>query len=332
MKVTNSRIGAGLALALIAAAALAVGLAAPRARAADILRVGKGFPSLFQFTPLDVGVQEGIFKKHGLDIEISTFAGDAKMQQALAAGSIDIGIGSGPGLAFVAKGAPDLGVAEEAGPPLGITLAVLAKSPITALADLKGKIASISSVGSQTEWMIRELSRQQGWGPDGIKMVALGAVPAQLAALRTGEVDAVPFDITTAYKLQQAGEVRILLKFGDIVKNYVNHVIYASDGVMAHHPDELRRFLAAWFETVAFVKSHKEDTVRIAAAVLEIPQPVVGRVYDETIRMLSDNGRFDPKGLAVLRRSFVEMKMLPAEPDMAKLYTEKFLPRIVDRR
>ena len=332
MKVTNSRIGAGLALALIVAVAVVIGHAAPRARAAEILRVGKGFPSLFQFTPLDVGVQEGIFKKHGLDIEISTFAGDAKMQQALAAGSIDIGIGSGPGLAFVAKGAPDLCVAEEAGPPLGITLAVLAKSPITALADLKGKIASISSVGSQTEWMIRELSRQQGWGPDGIKMVALGAVPAQLAALRTGEVDAVPFDITTAYKLQQAGEVRILLKFGDIVKNYVNHVIYASDSVMARHPDEVRRFLAAWFETVAFVKSHKEDTVRIAASVLKIPQPVVGRVYDETIRMLSDNGRFDPKGLAVLRRSFVEMKMLPAEPDMAKLYTEKFLSRIADRR
>lgn len=292
----------------------------------DPLRVGKGFPSLFQFTPLDVGIEEGIFKKHGLDVQASAFAGDAKLQQAFAAGAIDIGIGSGPGLAFVAKGSPTLGVAEEAGPPLGVTLSVLASGPIRSIADLKGKTASISSVGSQTEWMVRELSRQQGWGPDGIKMVALGDATAQLSALRTHQIDAVPFDITTAYQLKAAGEVRILLKFGDIVKDYVNHVIFASDDVIAKHPDDVRRFLAGWFETVAFVKHNKAETVRIASATLKIPAPIVGQVYDETIAMLSDSGRFDPKGLAVLRQSFVEMNMLPAAPDMAKLYTEQFLP------
>ena len=49
------------------------------------------------FTPLDVGMQTGIFAKHGLEIEASAFAGDARMQQALTADSIDVGIGSGPG-------------------------------------------------------------------------------------------------------------------------------------------------------------------------------------------------------------------------------------------
>ena len=43
--------------------------------------------------------------------------------------------------------------------------------------------------------------------------------------------------------------------------------------------------------------------------------------------MFTDDGHFDPKALAVLRRSFVEMKILPAEPDMSKLYTEAFLPK-----
>jgi NitT/TauT family transport system substrate-binding protein len=313
------------ALASIMALALLMALVTPEALAQDKLRVGKGFPSLFQFTPLDVGIETGIFKKHGIEVEASSFAGDAKLQQALIAGSIDMGIGSGPGLAFVAKGAPTLGVAEEAGPPLGITLAVLAGGPIKTLADLKGKTISISSVGSQTEWMVRELSRQQGWGPDGIKPVALGDVPAQLAALRTQQVDAVPFDITTAYQLAASGEIRILLKFGDIVTEYVNHVIYATDDAMAQHPDSVRRFLAGWFETIAYVKRNKADTVRIASAVLKIPEPMVGRVYDETVRMLSDDGRFDAKGLAVLSRSFVEMNMLPTAPDMSKLYTEKFL-------
>ncbi len=316
------------AVLAIAATLVCALQAVPQAAAQEKLRVGKGFPSLFQFTPLDVGIEEGIFKKHGLDVEASAFAGDAKLQQAFAAGAVDLGIGSGPGMAFIAKGSPTIGIAEEAGPPLGITLAVLADSPIKAIADLKGKTASMSSVGSQTEWMIRELSRQQGWGPDGIKSVALGDVPAQLSALRTHQVDAVPFDITTAYQLNAAGEVRILLKFGDIVKDYINHVIYATNGAVAQRPDDIRKFLAAWFETIAFVKKNKAETVRVAAGVLKISEPVVSRVYDETVQMLSDDGKFDAKGLAVLSRSFVEMNMLPAAPDMSKFYTEAFLPTV----
>lgn len=327
MKICRIRFDA-LASIAAAAAVLWLSFGVAEAAAQEKLRVGKGFPSLFQFTPLDIGIETGIFKKHGVDVEASSFAGDARLQQALVGASVDMGIGSGPGLAFIAKGATALGVAEEAGAPLGITLCVLASGPIKNIADLKGKTASISSVGSQTEWMVRELSRQQGWGPEGIKTVALGDVPAQLAALRTKQVDAVPFDITTAYQLEASGEVRILLKFGDIVTDYVNHVIYATDGVMAEHPDSVRKFLAGWFETVAFVKKNKAETVRMSSAVLKIPEPIVSRVYDETVRMLSDNGRFDAKGLAVLSRSFVEMNMLPSAPDMSKLYTEKFLPTL----
>jgi len=324
MRLTRS-IGRRFAAAAVLVA-LGVLVARAPAGAAEPLRVGKGFPSLFQFTPLDVGVEEGIFKKHGLDIEISAFAGDAKLQQAFAGGSVDLGIGSGPGMAFIAKGSPILGVAEEAGPPLGITLCVLADGPIHSIADLKGKLASISSIGSQTDWMVKELARRQGWGPEGIRRVALGAVPAQLSALRTHQIDMVPFDITTAYELSEKGEVRILLKFGDIVKEYVNHVIYASNDLIAKRPDDVKKFLAAWFETVAFFKHNKADVVRISSDVLKISPSVVGKVYDETIPMLSDDGHFDRRGLAVLAQSFVDMNTLPAKPDMTKLYTEKFLP------
>jgi len=88
----------------------------------------------------------------------------------------------------------------------------------------------------------------------------------------------------------------------------------------------VKKFLAAWFETVAFFKKSKADVVRISSGVLNIPEPVVSKVYDETIPMLSDDGKFDPKGLAVLAQSFVDMHTLPEKPDMSKLYTEKFLP------
>ncbi len=310
-----------------AAAALLLGGGCD-AQAQEKLRFGKSLATLFHYTPVDVGIAQGIFKKYGFEVETTSFAGDAKLQQALSAGAVDVGVGGGPALAFVAKGSLDIGVAQEAGPPLGATLTVLADSPIKAISDLKGKVASISTVGSQTEWMTRELSRQQGWGPDGIKMVALGEVPAQLAALKTRQTDAFTADITTAYRLEESKEGRILVKFGDVIPNYVNTIIYAANDFLDKHPEQLRAFLAAWFDTVAFMKANKAETVRIDADVLKIPEPIVGRVYDETFRMISGDGRFDAKGLAVLRRSFVEMNMLPSEPDMSKLYTEKFLPVI----
>src|SRR6516164_10509520 len=71
-------------------------LSAP-AGAAETLRVGKAVPFAWTFTPVDVGVEIGQFAKQGLTVEPSAFGGDAKLQQALTADGIDIGIGSGSG-------------------------------------------------------------------------------------------------------------------------------------------------------------------------------------------------------------------------------------------
>src|SRR5262249_49670355 len=84
------------------AVALTAALATPSV-AAESLRVAKVVPFAWTFTPLEIGIQTGIFAKHGLDIEASASAGDAKLQQLLTSGSVDIGIGSGPGMAFAPK-------------------------------------------------------------------------------------------------------------------------------------------------------------------------------------------------------------------------------------
>src|ERR1700719_4509076 len=74
------------------------------------IRVGKAQAQQFAFVPVHVGIETGIFKRHGLDIEIANFGGDAKLLQALAADGIDIALGGGPTLAFVPKGTAMLGI------------------------------------------------------------------------------------------------------------------------------------------------------------------------------------------------------------------------------
>jgi len=104
-------------------------------------------------------------------------------------------------------------------------------------------------------------------------------------------------------------------------------VIFATDKAIASKPEALRAFLQGWFETIAFMRKNKADTLAIAGEIMGTDAATTGGIYDELMPMFSDSGRFEPKALAVLRKSFMEMKTLPEEPDMSKLYTEAFLPR-----
>jgi NitT/TauT family transport system substrate-binding protein len=305
------------------AAALAVALAETPAPA-ETLRVGKAVPEAFSFTPLDVGMRKGLFKREGLDIEESAFAGDAKLQQAMASDSLDIALGSGPAIAFIVKGSPIKGVAAMAGPPLLLAIVVRPDGPKT-VTDLKGKKISVSTAGGLTYWLVSETSRRQGWGPHGIDIEPMGAMAPQIAALKRGDIDGIVMDVSNAFQLERNGDARILVRFADL-QDFITHIIYATDKLIATRPDAIRGFLKGWFETIAFERKNKTETVAIAASVIVKDTDIVGRTYDEVMPMYSDDGRFKPSALAVLSKSFVELNTLPTEPDMSKLYTEAFLP------
>ena len=302
-------------------------LALTASASAETLRVGKAGREAFSFVPADIGVRLGLFKTYGVDVEIANFGGDAKLQQAMAAGGIDVALGSGPGLAFIAKGSPVKGIAAMAGPPLLFALVVRNDDTIKTIDDLKGRKIGISTVGSVTSWIISEVSRQRGWGFNGIDQVAIGENAARVAAVRSKALDGCIVDLASALNYVQRGEGRILLRFGDLVKDFHIHVIFATDKIIAEKPEALRGFLKGWFDTIALMRRDKAKSVEIAADVMGTDAATASTIYDELMPMFSGDGRFNPKALAVLQRSFVEMKTLTEEPDMSKLYTEAFLPK-----
>ena len=312
------------AIALLAAALISACAVEP-SLADETLRVGKAVPESFAFVPLDVGMREGLFKRNGIAIDEIAFAGDAKLQQAMAADSLDIALSSGPAMAFIAKGAPTKAIAAMGGPPLDLTIVVRPDGPKSTV-DLKGKKVSVSTVGGLTYWLVSETSRQQGWGPDGIVIAPMGNMAPQIAALERGDIDGVVTDISTALELEKLGKARILTRFGQIVKDFHVHVIYATDKTIASKPDAIRAFLKGWFEAIAFMRHNKADAVAIATQVIGKDDDINGKTYDELMPMFSDDGRFDAKALDTLAHSYVELKVLPTAPDMSKLYTEAFLP------
>jgi ABC-type nitrate/sulfonate/bicarbonate transport system substrate-binding protein len=298
------------------------------AAAADKLRIGKPEAKGYDFAFLEMGVELGIFKKYNIEIESVGFAGGARMHQGMTAKAIDIALGSGADMAFVAKGAPEKGVAAMAGAPLNMALLVLPDSPFKKPADLKGKTVAVSTPGSLTAWLASEFSRRQGWtGSDSMTLVPLGTMDGEVAGLLAKNVDSIVGNTEQGHLLEQKGRVRIAVMFGDVIKDYLTHVIYASDDLMKNNPDLLRRFLKGWFESIEYMKAHKAETVRLTRPVTTLPQDIAEKIYDEQRDMYFTDGHFPEKAVDVLRQSFVDLGQLPQKPDPKVLYTEEFLPK-----
>jgi NitT/TauT family transport system substrate-binding protein len=315
---------------IMVAGALAafIALAAPASEAADLLHVGKASPTSSPMLPVDVGTQTGIFAKYGLDVEIANFSGGAKLHQAMAAGAIDIGVGAGPELALVAKGSPELAICNATAPLPFIGIVVPADSTVRSTDDLKGAKIGVSTVGSLTYWLARELARTHGWGVEGVTTVAIGGEPAGIiAALRTHAVDADIGTTSLIFAMEEQHEGRFLVPASSYVGNISSGTIFASNHLIETNPDLIRRFLAGWFETIAFMRSNKAETVKIASQMTGFSPTVQGKEYDLTIGMYSEDGKFDAESLSNLKRSFADLKLLDTEPDMSKLYTEAFLPK-----
>jgi NitT/TauT family transport system substrate-binding protein len=292
------------------------------------LNVGKADANASAILPVNVADRLGLFKKHGLDVKIADFTGGSKLSQAMVAGSIDIGVGAGTEMAFVAKGAPIIAVCNDTPAIPFIGIAVPWDSPIHSVDQLKGKKIGISSAGSLTDWLARELAHHEGWGPDGVERVAIGnGAAAVLAAFHTNAIDADIAVTSNIFNWEEKKEGRLLTPVSSYVGNIAAGAIYATQHLIATDPDALRGFLAAWLDTIDFISKHKAETVKIESEVTGYPENVMAKEYDITKTMFSRDCKFDADSLANLRRAFIDQKLVESPPDMSKLYTEAFLPK-----
>ena len=317
-------------LAGAAVVALTTGAVTQEAAAAEKIRLMKVVPHPFAFLIPDVGQEQGIFKKYGIELDISGTRGSAKLHQALSADSADIGLGSGVGLGFVAKGAPEIGFLASHGAPLNIGIVVTKNQPLykkgMTIKDLKGKKIGVSTPSSLTYFLSRRMAAEQGWGPDGITAVPLGSMPAQLAAAKAGNTDAFVMSVDTGYKLEEKGTGRVFLAFGDYIKDFHTHVLFVTDKYRKKNPDMVRKFSLAWLESVKFVLANKDVMVKRGMKQLRFSEEVASKAYDVETPAFSTTGRFDKKALDVIAEGLVVTKIQKTKPDMSKTYTEEYLP------
>ncbi len=168
---------------------------------------------------------------------------------------------------------------------------------VKAPADLKGKKIGVSTPGSLTNWLAHQFAIHQGWGEDGITSVPVGGMSSEISALITKQVDGIVGPIEAGVKLESEGRAKNLIDFGQILPDFMTYLMFARHDTMTKRPDAVKGFIAGWFETVAYMKAHKDETVKILAGVMKISPEIAGRIYDIEMTGCTDDGHFDPQSM-----------------------------------
>jgi NitT/TauT family transport system substrate-binding protein len=311
---------------IVSVAAIALSCSSSLSRADEKVRVGTPEATGFSFSVVDVGNAVGIFRKAGLEVERDDFAGGAKMHQAMDAGALDVITGTGSDILFLTKGAPEKGVAAYANDLAALSLVINADDTrIKKIEDLKGKTIAVSTTGSFTSWIAKTIMGQHGVAPDQFTFAYLGTMSGIVAGLLTKNVDGIIGPSSRSLQLEGEGKVKILANAGNEITNFIANIVYASDTMMSQHPETLKKFLAAYFETIRYMKAHKAETVKITQKVTRLPDDIAAQGYDLEMPTFFTDGHFDRKKLAAVQQSLVDLKLIEKAVPDDSIITEKFL-------
>ena len=309
-------------------ASLMLGALAAPAWAADTIRVGYAAQSPSFIAPVDAAQEQGYFAKAGLDVVPTTFGGGPKLAAAMIAGASDIGLATGTDFSFLVKGAPEIAVGLLVDQPYSIGVSVIDPA-IKTPDDLKSRKVGVTSTGSYTYWFASELPHFQHW-PAGTAVTPVsvgGAISGQLAALTTGQIDAMVSDITLGLTLQQQKRGRLLMNCADVVRDVVTSVIFAHTDMVKQHPDQVRRFVAALMQGVQYLRTHRDYQIKLVTKETGLAPEIMGQYVDITNPGWSKTGRITPQQLAGTAPVLVQAGLLPTVPDLKPFYTEAFLPK-----
>ena len=258
-------------------AALALG---DPASAQEVLKIAVPQRGAWDTAIPELGQRAGIFKKHGLTLEILYTQGGPESIQAVVSRSMDIGTGVGVSAAVgaFAKGAPIRVIGSEMIGSPDLFWYVLPASPIRKIEDLNGKTIGFSQVGSSSNAALLELLKQYKLDA---KPVALGGMQATFTQTMTGQVDvgwaAAPFALDAVAD----GKIRIVARGTDVaaLKERTARVNVTNLTVLEQRRDALGRFMRGYLETIDWMYSDP-DALKLYGEYSQLPATVVQRVRE----------------------------------------------------
>ncbi|HVK92237.1 MAG TPA: ABC transporter substrate-binding protein, partial [Mycoplana sp.] len=234
------------------------------------------------------GVEQGIFKKHGIDLVIKAGQGSTKTVQATGQGQVDFGWADTPAvLANIDKGVKvkSLGVYLQTTPS---AVQVFSDSGIKTPADLKGKTIAVSAGDAPTVTFPIFL-KAAGLAPDDVKQQNLDAA-GKVASVLSGKVDGL---IGFAHDqgptiANKSGKAMTYLRYADAGVNFYSNGLIASESYLSKNKGLATEMMAAVSEAFeAAVKNPEAAAKSMEGKDPQIPPAsVVLAQWTETIKLL----------------------------------------------
>jgi NitT/TauT family transport system substrate-binding protein len=308
------------------AAAAAAGTAVPRAVGAQpSVKIGTAVLGDYSMAgPVIVALEKGFFRQEGVNVEFVPFRGGPDLLKAVLAGDVLIAV----------SGSTDILVFREAGSPIkmiathteGNHFTLNVAPDVSALGDLKGKAIGITRAGSTTWIFARMLAKQQGWDPDrDVKIVALGALDAQLAALSRKEIAAFVWgDGGAVTELQ--GKSKILMRLDRFTPQWISQIDYASEDAIRKDAETIKKGLRGIFRGIRFMKEHPEDAAPMAAKRLGWTPEAVLRAHKVSSPLFPFDGSISVQALGAMQEVLLEYGVIKKKLPLEEHFTKDFIP------
>jgi NitT/TauT family transport system substrate-binding protein len=270
--------------------------------------------------PFIVALDKGFFRTENLAVEFVPFRGGPNLVKAVIAGEILLG----------AAGATDILVFREAGMPLkmvatqteGNHFTLNVAPDIQGAADLKGKAIGVTSVGATTWVFARMFAKAQGWDPDkDVKVVALGGLDAQIAALSRKEIAAYVWGDGGAV-MQLAGKSKVLMRLDSVTPKWISQIQYVAEDTLKRNAENIRKVMKAVFSAAKFMHEQPQEAAQFVAKKLGWSPDAVLAAHKISGPLFSLNGQVSLEALGSMQEVLMEhgviKKKLPIEEHVAR--------------
>jgi NitT/TauT family transport system substrate-binding protein len=294
----------------LAAAAIALATLTAPAAADDLVKMTIGQRGNWDTAITHLGDKAGIFKKHGLQLEMIYTSGSGETLQPVISGSVDLGLAVGTlgAMAAYAKGAPVRIIGAQA---TGAADYWYAKNPaIKTLKDTNGHTIAFSTNGSSTHSIVRAFV-------DEYKLTAkpqpTGNPSATLTAVMTDQVDVGWASPPFGLKEMEEGKIHLVARATDaaLVRGQTIRVLVANADALVKRKEVVDRFMKAYRESIDYLYSSNPQVMTDYAEFARVSEPLAKRVRDEFFpKSLVNPDQIH--GLETLIPEAVNLKFIPA--------------------
>ena len=177
------------------------------------VHIAVGGKAAFYYLPLTIAEELGYFKAEGLDLQISDFAGGSQSLRAVVGGSADVVSGAYEHTINMQAKNQILQCFALMGraPQLSVGIATAKAAAYKSAKDLKGMKVGVSAPGSSTNMLVNQMLAKAGLKPSDVSIVGVGTGAGAIAAIKSGQIDAISNTDPVMTKLEQDGAVKIVV-------------------------------------------------------------------------------------------------------------------------